>query len=82
MSMANAVELRVPFLDRDLMDFAMRVPDEYKLRDGVSKEPLKRLAAQRVGRAAVYRPKTGFGLPIREWLKGDLGQAFPGSAHG
>ena len=76
MSMANSVEIRVPFLDRDLMDFAMRVPDAYKLRDGISKEPLKRLATQYVPHKDIYRPKTGFGAPIHQWFKGELGDAL------
>jgi asparagine synthase (glutamine-hydrolysing) len=73
MSMANSIELRVPFLDRDLMDFSMRVPDEYKLRDGISKEPIKRVASKFVPREEIYRPKTGFGVPIQEWFRGKLG---------
>src|SRR5439155_6883857 len=68
MTMAHAVEVRVPFLDRDVIDFALSVPDSFKLRDGISKEPVKRLASQRVGHAVVYRPKTGFGVPISEWF--------------
>ena len=76
MSMANSVEVRVPFLDRDLLDFAMRVPDSYKLRDGISKEPLKRLATKYVPRNDIYRPKTGFGVPIQQWFKGELGDAL------
>jgi asparagine synthase (glutamine-hydrolysing) len=76
MSMANSVEVRVPFLDRDLMDFAMRVPDSYKLRDGISKEPVKRLAVKHASRKDIYRPKTGFGVPIQHWFKGQLGEAL------
>lgn len=76
MSMANSVEVRVPFLDRDLMDFAMRVPDAYKLRDGISKEPIKRLATRYVPRSDIYRPKTGFGVPIQQWFKGELGDSL------
>lgn len=76
MSMANSVEIRVPFLDRDLMDFAMRVPDAYKLRNGISKEPIKRLAAKHVRREDIYRSKTGFGVPIQQWFKGELGDAL------
>lgn len=76
MSMANSVEVRVPFLDRDLMDFSMRVPDAYKLRDGVSKEPVKRLASKHVLKEKIYRPKTGFGVPIKEWFRGQLGDAL------
>ncbi len=76
MAMANSLEIRVPFLDRDLMDFAMRVPDAYKLRDGIAKEPIKRLAASYVNREDIYRPKTGFGVPIQQWFKGELGDAL------
>lgn len=73
MAMAHGVEVRVPFLDRDLLEFALSVDESFKLRDGVAKEPVKRLAARYVGREAVYRPKTGFGAPIREWFHSGLG---------
>lgn len=73
MAMANSVEVRVPFLDRDLVDFALSVPESFKLRDGISKEPVKRLAAQFVDREAIYNPKRGFGVPIQDWFRGDLG---------
>lgn len=76
MSMANSVEIRVPFLDRDLMEFAMRIPDVYKLRNGISKEPIKRLTANYVPSKDVYRPKTGFGVPIQHWFKGELGDSL------
>ena len=45
MSMAHGVEVRVPFLDRNLVDFAIRSPDAYKLHKGVSKWPLKQMVA-------------------------------------
>jgi len=73
MAMANSVEVRVPFLDRDLVDFALSVPESFKLRDGVLKEPLKRLAAGHVERELVYRPKRGFAAPIQEWFRSRLG---------
>lgn len=76
MSMANSLEIRVPFLDRDIMDFSLRVPDTYKLRNGISKEPIKNLASKHVSRKDVYRPKTGFGVPIQSWFNGSLGDAF------
>lgn len=76
MAMANSVELRVPFLDRYLMDFAMRVPDSFKIRDGISKEPIKRLASRHVRKETMYRPKTGFGVPIQEWFRGRLGESL------
>ncbi len=74
MAMANSVEIRVPFLDRDIIDFSLRVPDAYKLRGGISKEPIKRLATNYVARDKIYRPKTGFGVPIEHWFKGALGR--------
>jgi len=76
MSMANSVEVRVPFLDRDLVDFALAAPERFKLRDGISKEPIKRLAAQYLPQEAIYRPKSGFGAPIQSWFKGELGVAM------
>lgn len=74
MSMANSVEARVPFLDRDLVDFALSVPESFKLRGGVSKEPLKRMLAAHLGRERAYRPKRGFGVPIRSWFQTRLGE--------
>jgi len=73
MAMANSVEVRVPFLDRDLVDFALSVPESFKCRDGVLKEPLKRLAAGHVERGLVYRPKRGFAAPIQQWFRSRLG---------
>ena len=73
MSMANSVEVRVPFLDRDLVDFALSVPESFKLRDRVSKEPVKRLAARYVSHGQIYKPKKGFGAPIQEWFHGRVG---------
>jgi asparagine synthase (glutamine-hydrolysing) len=73
MSMLNSVEVRVPFLDRDLVDFALSVPESFKLLDGVAKEPVKRLAANFGPRHTVYRRKSGFGVPIQEWFRSRLG---------
>ena len=72
MAMANSVEVRVPFLDHALIEFALAIPDEYKLRDGVGKRPVKRLAAQYLPAEEIYRPKQGFGAPVRQWLNGPL----------
>jgi len=86
-AMANSVEMRVPFLDRDLVDFALSVPQSFKLRNGVSKEPLKRLAARKLKskldapvpptlggscESVFYRPKTGFGAAIEDWFDTEL----------
>jgi asparagine synthase (glutamine-hydrolysing) len=79
MAMANSVEARAPFLDQRLVEFALSAPEEFKLRDGIAKEPLKRLAAQYFPRARMYKAKTGFGAPIREWFGSSLGQSFRAS---
>ena len=72
MSMANSVEVRVPFLDHRLVEFAMSVPDSFKLRDGIPKEPVKRYAAKSMPKELIYKPKKGFGVPIQEWINGPL----------
>ena len=74
MSMAAGVEVRVPFLDRDLMDFANSIPTEYKQRGLQSKWILKKAMEPYLPRQTIYRPKTGFGLPIRSWIKNELNE--------
>lgn len=74
MSMAAGVEVRVPFLDRDLMDFANSIPTEYKQRGLQSKWILKKAMEPYLPRKTIYRPKTGFGLPIRSWIKNELNE--------
>lgn len=74
MSMAHSLEVRVPFLDHKLIDFAMRVPDDWKLRDGIPKEPVKRMAATYAPRDEIYKTKKGFGAPILPWMQGRLGR--------
>ncbi len=78
MGMANSIEIRVPFLDKALVEFALAAPLAWKLRDGVSKEPLKRLATdwtnQDGAKAMYYRPKSGFSAPIQDWFAGALGR--------
>lgn len=72
MSMAHSLEVRVPFLDKKLIEFAMRVPDAWKLRHGIPKEPVKKLAARYAPHDAIYKPKKGFGAPLRDWFRGPL----------
>ena len=75
LTMAHAVEARVPFLDHDVVDFATRLPPSYKLRDGVGKHVLKRAAAPYLDEDMIYRRKQGFGAPMEEWFReGDFGQ--------
>jgi asparagine synthase (glutamine-hydrolysing) len=74
MTMATSVEARVPFLDHELVEFAMALPPEMKVRDGVGKYVLKKAVEDVLPRHIVYRKKQGFGAPVAEWFKGDLGR--------
>lgn len=75
LSMANSVEIRVPFLDRDIVDFALTLHEDYCIKDKQGKAPLKRsLARDMNDDAYVYRKKSGFGLPVHEFFKGALGK--------
>lgn len=72
MSMAAGVEVRVPFLDPDLVDFASRVPHCYKQRLLEGKWVLKKAMEPFLPRDVIYRPKTGFGAPLRRWMRHEL----------
>jgi asparagine synthase (glutamine-hydrolysing) len=74
MSMAAGVEVRVPFLDQQLLDFAARIPPNLKQRHGTGKWILKKAMEPLLPRDVIYRAKTGFGLPLRRWLRSDLRQ--------
>jgi asparagine synthase (glutamine-hydrolysing) len=75
LTMAHAVEARVPFLDHDVVDFATRLPASYKLRDGVGKWLLKKVAEPYIDHDMIYRRKQGFGAPMEEWFhQGDFGR--------
>ena len=69
LTMAHAVEARVPFLDHDVVDFAMRLPASYKLRDGIGKRLLKKAAEPYLDQDLIYRRKQGFGAPMDEWFQ-------------
>jgi len=68
MSMACSIESRVPFLDHEFVEFAARVPENMKLRDGTGKYILKRAVEDILPREIVYRKKMGFPTPLRQWL--------------
>lgn len=72
MSMAASVQLRVPFLDHEIVDFMLTVPPSLKLRGPRSKYVLRRAVADIVPSAILRRRKAGFGAPIRAWLRRDL----------
>jgi asparagine synthase (glutamine-hydrolysing) len=72
MTMAVGVEARVPFLDNDLIDFACTLPEHLKQNGREGKYILKKTMEKYLPHEIIYRPKTGFGAPLRRWLKVEL----------
>jgi asparagine synthase (glutamine-hydrolysing) len=68
-TMAHAIEARVPYLDHEIVQFSMRLPASYKLRDGVGKWLLKQVATRYLEPDLVHRPKQGFGAPMESWFR-------------
>ena len=68
MSMAVSLESRVPFLDKEMVELAFQIPDHLKIRNGISKWILKRIAERYIPTKAVYRPKEGFSVPLKHWI--------------
>ena len=71
-SMANSLEVRVPFLDYRIVEFMATVPFKYKLRGLTTKYILKQLLANLLPKEILYRKKKGFHVPIREWFRNEL----------
>jgi asparagine synthase (glutamine-hydrolysing) len=71
-SMAVSLEVRAPFLDHRVAEFAAGLPPEYKLKGSTGKYILKKAVEDMLPRTVTKRAKKGFGIPIAEWLKGRL----------
>jgi asparagine synthase (glutamine-hydrolysing) len=71
-SMAASLEARVPYLDHELVEYAFRIPDAYKLRGFVGKWILRRAFRGRVPDIVLRRRKSGFSVPIASWLRAEL----------
>jgi asparagine synthase (glutamine-hydrolysing) len=72
MTMANSLEARSPLLDHQLLDFAARLPDAFKLDGHTGKRLLKRVARRLLPAEVLDKPKQGFAIPLAEWLRGPL----------
>ena len=70
--MAVGVEVRVPFLDPDLVEFAAQIPPHFKQRGRQGKWVLKKAMEPFFPKEVIYRPKSGFGAPLRRWLQIEL----------
>ncbi len=71
-SMAASVEVRVPFIDKEVVTVAMQVPGRLKYKNGESKYILKKAAERFLPKKIIYRAKASFGAPIRSWISNDL----------
>ena len=71
-AMAHALEVRCPFLDTDVVEFAARLPDRQLLQGGDGKRVLRRAAEKLIPREVIDRPKMGFGIPLEHWFRHEL----------
>src|SRR5213078_3497087 len=73
-TMATSVEARVPFLDHHLIEYAMGLPRNIKVKGNTGKHILKRALESILPKDLLYKPKRGFGAPTREWFRGTEGR--------
>jgi asparagine synthase (glutamine-hydrolysing) len=72
MSMAHSVEVRPPFLDHRIVEFAVTLPPDLKIRSGRLKVLLRELMRDKLPPSVIRRKKTGFDIPAHHWLRGPL----------
>ena len=71
-SMFNSLEVRSPFLDYRLIEFARKIPAKYKFNNGSKKIILKDILSKFIDKQKFNLPKKGFSIPLKEWIKKDL----------
>lgn len=71
-SMAFSLEARDPLLDHTIIEWAAKLPLSWKMRKGINKYLLRKLAYRHIPREILDRPKMGFGVPMAQWLRGGL----------
>ncbi len=69
MSMAHSLELRVPFLDKKVFEVACRIPAKHRVAAGTTKYAMRLAAMRHIPESAASKPKLGFPVPIRVWLR-------------
>lgn len=74
MSMAHSLEVRPPFLDHRIVEFAASLPEKYKMRGLRQKYILRELMRGKLPRAVIERKKAGFDIPTHDWFRGPLRQ--------
>ncbi|MBU8909249.1 asparagine synthase-related protein, partial [Desertibacillus haloalkaliphilus] len=72
MTMAHSIELRVPFLDKEVFAVASEVPTYAKISHGTTKYVLREAMSEFIPESVLHRKKLGFPVPIRHWLKDEL----------
>jgi asparagine synthase (glutamine-hydrolysing) len=72
MSMAHSLEVRPPFLDHRIVEFAASLPAEFKIRGLTQKFILKELMRSKLPATILRRKKTGFDIPAHDWFRGKL----------
>lgn len=73
-TMAAGLEGRDPFLDQDIIEYAARLPSEFKYQKGESKYILRKILYKYVPKELLERPKQGFSIPVQDWLRKDLSE--------
>ena len=71
MTMANSLELRVPFLDKEVFKFSSEIPVQYLIKDNTTKYAFRKAASKKIPEEWSKRKKLGFLVPFREWIKED-----------
>lgn len=72
MSMAAGIEVRVPFLDKELVEFSLQIPTNLKMKGITTKYILKKVMEKYLPHEVIYRSKSGFGAPVRKWITGEM----------
>jgi asparagine synthase (glutamine-hydrolysing) len=71
-TMCNSLELRVPFLDHVMLEFAAGLPTSYKVKGLATKRILKHAFGNRIPQEIIRRKKAGFPIPIQRWVQNEL----------